>query len=131
MFKQIFVNRKPGPRIKDCGTYINWYSVVINLMDDTRMTSMKIVQFSRPFSPLVQLCPKFFHPHDLGRLISNEPPPPPLPPHYLLLAPHYLLLRGFTFLFVQLSKNITKCFFKNAFFSTYFEITCFISIKRK
>ena len=33
------------------------------------MTSMKIVQFSRPFGP----CPKFFHPLDLGRPISNEP----------------------------------------------------------
>ena len=26
------------------------------------------------------------------------------------LKPHYLLLRGFTFLCVQLSKRITKCF---------------------
>ena len=42
------------------------------------MTSMKVVQFSRPPHPLVQLRPKFFHPLDLGRPISNEPPPPPL-----------------------------------------------------
>ena len=40
------------------------------------MTSMKIVQFSRPPTPLVQLRPKFFHPLDLGRPISNEPHPP-------------------------------------------------------
>ena len=40
------------------------------------MTSMKIVQFSRPPTALVQLRPKFFHPLDLGRLISNETPPP-------------------------------------------------------
>ena len=45
--------------------------------DDTHMTSMKIVQFSRPPTPLVQLRPKFFNPLDLGRPISNEPPPPP------------------------------------------------------
>ena len=38
------------------------------------MTSMEIVQFSRPPHPLVQLRPKFFHPLDLGRPISNEPP---------------------------------------------------------
>ena len=34
--------------------------------DDTHMTSMKIVQFSRSFNPL-----------DLGRPILSEPPPPP------------------------------------------------------
>ena len=38
------------------------------------MTSTKIVQFPRPPTPLVQLHPKFFHPLDLGRPISNEPP---------------------------------------------------------
>ena len=37
------------------------------------MTSMKVVQFSRPPTPLVLLRPKFFHPLDLGRPISNEP----------------------------------------------------------
>ena len=42
--------------------------------DDTHMTSMKIVQFSRPPTPLVRLPPKFFHPLDLGRPISNESP---------------------------------------------------------
>ena len=41
------------------------------------MASMKIVQFSRPPTPLVQLRPKFFHLLDLGRPISNEPPPSP------------------------------------------------------
>ena len=40
------------------------------------MTPMKIVQFSRPPTPLVQLRPKFFHSLDLGRPISNELPPP-------------------------------------------------------
>ena len=42
--------------------------------DDIHMTSMKIVQFSRPPTSLVHLHPKFFHPLDLGRPISNEPP---------------------------------------------------------
>ena len=37
---------------------------------------MKIVQFSRPPTPLVHLRPKFYHPLDLGRSISNEPPFP-------------------------------------------------------
>ena len=37
------------------------------------MTSMKIVQFSRPPNPLAHLRPIFFHPLDLGRTISNEP----------------------------------------------------------
>ena len=37
------------------------------------MMSMKIVQFSRPPTPLVK---KFVHPLDLGRPISKEPPPP-------------------------------------------------------
>ena len=40
------------------------------------MTSMKIVQFSRPLHPLVHLRPKFFHPLDLERPVSNEPPSP-------------------------------------------------------
>ena len=39
------------------------------------MTSMKIVQFSRPPTPLVHLHPKFFHPLDRGRPISNDPSP--------------------------------------------------------
>ena len=37
------------------------------------MTSMEVVQFSRPPTPLVNLHPKFFHPLDLGPPISNEP----------------------------------------------------------
>ena len=37
------------------------------------MTSMKIVHFSRPPTPLVHQRPKFFHPLDLGRPISTEP----------------------------------------------------------
>ena len=37
------------------------------------MTSMKIVQFSIPPPPLVYLRPKFFHPLNLRRPVSNEP----------------------------------------------------------
>ena len=52
-----------------------------NVGDDTHMTSIKIVQFSRPPATLpVHLRPKLFHPLDRGRLISNELPPPPPPP---------------------------------------------------
>ena len=40
------------------------------------MTSMKIVQFSKLLTPSVHLYPKFFHPLDLGRSISNKLPPP-------------------------------------------------------
>ena len=49
-----------------------------SLKDDIHMTSMKIAQFSRPATPtpLVHLRPTFFHPLDLGRPISNNPPPP-------------------------------------------------------
>ena len=43
--------------------------------DDTHMTSMKIVQFSRSPTPLVHLLPKFFHSVDLGRPISKKTPP--------------------------------------------------------
>ena len=42
------------------------------------MTSMKIVQFSRPLTLLVHLLPKYFRPFALGRPILNEPPFPPL-----------------------------------------------------
>ena len=38
------------------------------------MTPIKIVQFSRPLTPLIHLRPKFFPLLDLGRPISNEPP---------------------------------------------------------
>ena len=41
--------------------------------DNTHMTFMKIIQFSRPPTPLVHRHPKFFHPLDLGRPTSNEP----------------------------------------------------------
>ena len=44
------------------------------LKDNTHMTSMKIVQFSRPPTPLVHLSPKFFHLLDLELSILNEPP---------------------------------------------------------
>ena len=54
---------------------------VIHNRDDKDMTSMKIVQFSRPPTPHVHLRPKFFHILELGRPISNEPPSlcPPSP----------------------------------------------------
>ena len=38
------------------------------------MTSMNIVQFSRPPNPIVHLHPKLFDPLDLGRPTSNEFP---------------------------------------------------------
>ena len=43
------------------------------------MTSMKIVQFSRPPTPLVHVRPKFLNPFDFERPISSELPPPPPP----------------------------------------------------
>ena len=39
--------------------------------DDIHVKSSKIVQFSRPATPLIHLCPKFFHPLELG--CPNEP----------------------------------------------------------
>ena len=42
------------------------------------MTSMKIVQFSRPPTPLVHVRPKFLNPFDFERPISSELPPPTL-----------------------------------------------------
>ena len=53
------------------------------IRDDTHMPSMKIVQFSRPHTPPcpstthVVLRPIFFHPLDLGRAISSDPPRSP------------------------------------------------------
>ena len=43
--------------------------------NDTHMTSIKIAHFSRPLAPLAHLRPKFFHPLDFRRPISNEPLP--------------------------------------------------------
>ena len=43
--------------------------------DDTHMTSMKNVQFLRAPTLLVHLRSKLFHPLNLGRSISNDPPP--------------------------------------------------------
>ena len=40
------------------------------------MMPMKIVQLSRPPTPLVHLCPKLVHPLDLGRPILNVPHSP-------------------------------------------------------
>ena len=45
------------------------------LKDDTHMTSMKIVLFSRPPAPLVHLHQTFFYPIKLWRPIPNETPP--------------------------------------------------------
>ena len=46
------------------------------LRDDTHMTSMKIVQFSRPLTLSVHLLPKSFLPLHLARPISSEPQSP-------------------------------------------------------
>ena len=46
----------------------------LHLRDNTHMTSMKIVQFSRSPTPFVHLRPKFFHSLDLGCPISRNPP---------------------------------------------------------
>ena len=46
------------------------------LRDDTHITSMKIVQFSRLHAPIIHIRPKFFHPLDLRRPISNKLPSP-------------------------------------------------------
>ena len=51
------------------------FSIKLNISDDTHMTSMKIVQFSRrptPPPPLVHLHPKFFHPLYLERPNDNQ-----------------------------------------------------------
>ena len=44
----------------------------IYVRDDTHMTAMETVQFSRPPNSLVYLHPNFFHSLDLGRPISNK-----------------------------------------------------------
>ena len=51
-----------------------------NIRDDTHITSMKTVTFSRPPTPLVHVRPKFFQPLDLGRPIPHN-----IPPQVLLL----------------------------------------------
>ena len=70
------------------------------------MTSIKIVQFSRPPYPVLSI------------YIQNSSTPltldvqfqTNLPPNFKR-KPHYLLFCGFILLCVQLSKNITKCLF--------------------
>ena len=57
-----------------------YFIICCLLLRDTHATSKKRVQFSRFSTPLVQLCPTFFHPLDLGRPISNDPPSPPPSP---------------------------------------------------
>ena len=56
-------------------TLYNKFSGQYLVRDDTHMTSMKIVQFAGPPTPLIHLRPKFFHPLDLGRPILKDPPP--------------------------------------------------------
>ena len=66
-------------------SYCNWYGQLSfsieksdhEVRDDTHMTSMKIIQFSRPPTPLVHLPSKFFHPLDLGRPFPNATTSPP------------------------------------------------------
>ena len=66
-----------------CGNYASpmgtkyTLNVIKQLRDKTYLTSTKIVQFSRPSTPLIHLRPKFFYSRDLGRPISNESPSPP------------------------------------------------------
>ena len=50
------------------------FKKIFSLGDDKHMTSIKI---TRIFKPPVHLRPKFFHPLDIGRSVSNEPPSPP------------------------------------------------------
>ena len=73
-FDWLRINNKNGFRLANRFTQPEFFKF---FRDDTHMTSMKIVQFSRPPPPLVQLRAKFFHPLDLARPISNEPTPPP------------------------------------------------------
>ena len=49
----------------------------LRVRDGTRMTSVKIVQFSRPPTPLAHLRPNFFHPLELEPPVSNDSPPAP------------------------------------------------------
>ena len=98
------------------------------------MTSMKIVEFSRPPTLLVHLRPKFFHPLDLERPISKDPPP--FRSAFAFSAFDFFSCSwslticfsyGFILLCVKLSKNITKCllFIIIHIFSTHFEINLF------
>ena len=69
--------------VPNCHVSIMFYCSFVSLIfhdfirDDTHITSMKTVQFSRPPIPVVHIRPKHFHPLDLGRPISNEPSPLP------------------------------------------------------
>ena len=64
---------------------------------------------------------------------THPSPTSSLPLKMMKLKPHYLLYRGFTFLCVQVSKNITKCFLKKSFFVLILQSTCLFCItwKRK
>ena len=72
-FLNIVSNLKIPEWIK-CGHLVCFWQIY--LRDDTHLTSMKIIQFSRPLTPIVRLRPKFFHALDLGRPVSNEPASP-------------------------------------------------------
>ena len=95
------------------------------------MMSMKIVQFSRPPTPLVHLRPEFFHTLDPGCLISNENPPPlsmitnqlkenKIHDYYMLSGVSFrsafvfrinlLVLSGFPFTFFHLAETSLSAF---------------------
>ena len=112
------------------------------------VTSIKIVQFSRPTTSFFHLRPNAFHPLDLGRPIPNESPSPNN--NQLIKREHNqsinsLILSGFPLtsfhlaeaslsnfccfilLCMQLSKNITNCllFIIVNIFITHFAINLF------
>ena len=103
------------------------------------MTSMKIVEFSRPPTLLVHLRPTFFHPLDLEGPISKDLQFQfqfPFRSAFVFSAFDFFSCSwslticfscGFIFLCVKLSKNITKCllFIIIHIFSTHFEINLF------
>ena len=91
--------------------YFRRLYTTFSFRDDTHMTSLKIVQYSRPPTPLVHLRPKLFHPLDLGRPISDEPPLPQMTTNqlkeniiqgWLLHVIRSFLQVGFRFFFYQL-----------------------------
>ena len=74
--EKMFLNILQNSQENTCARVSFLIKLETFIRDDTHMTSMKIVQFSTPPrpTPLVQLRPKFFHPLDLGRPISNKIP---------------------------------------------------------
>ena len=104
-----------------CGQYLQKgiHEQILYIGNHTHMTSMKFVQIFNFHSSIFKL--------------PTPPPTSSLPLKMMKLKPHYLLYRGFTFLCVQLSKNITKCFLKKSFFVLILQSTCLFCItwKRK